>query len=223
MRKILSFLLVIVVVSGAFAQKLDRSKIPAAAIAPEIKLGKIEQFTLANGLQVFVVENHKLPKVAYSLSIDIDPVAEGDMAGYVEAAGQLMERGTKNRTKEQFDEQIDFIGATISTSSTGIYAASLKKHQEKLLDMMSDVLMNADFKQEELDKIKKQTISGITSSKDDPDAIARNARAVLLYGKDHPYGEIATESTVENITLDKCKTYYTTYFKPNVAYLAVVG
>ena len=223
MRKILSFLFVIALTSGAFAQKLDRSKKPTAAIAPEIKLGKIEQFTLANGLQVFVVENHKLPKVAYSLSIDIDPVAEGDMAGYVEASGQLMERGTKNRTKQQFDEQIDFIGATINTSSTGIYAASLKKHQEKLLDMMSDVLMNADFKQEELDKIKKQTISGITSAKDDPDAIARNARAVLLYGKDHPYGEIATELTVENITLDKCKDYYTTYFKPNVAYLAVVG
>ena len=223
MRKILSFLLVIAVASGAYAQKLDRSQKPIAATAPEIKLGKIEQFTLANGLQVFVVENHKLPKVAYSLSIDVDPVAEGDMAGYVQTSGQLMERGTKNRTKEQFDEQIDFIGATISTSPTGIYAASLKKHQEKLLDMMADVLMNADFKQDELDKIKKQTISGITSSKDDPDAIANNARAALLYGKDHPYGEIATESTVENITLEKCVAYYKTYFKPNVAYLAVVG
>lgn len=223
MKKILSLILVLAVTSVTFAQKLDRSKRPAAGTAPEIKLGKIEKFTLENGLKVFVVENHKLPKVAYSLSLDIDPVLEGDMAGYLDAAGQLMERGTKNRTKEQFDEEIDFIGARISTSDDGIYGASLKKHQDKLLDMMSDVLMNAEFKQEELDKIKKQMISGIASSKDDPDAIAGNVRAALLFGKNHPYGEIATEETVEAITLDKCIAHYKTYFKPNVAYLAVVG
>ncbi len=223
MKKILSLLLVLAVTSVAFAQKLDRSKRPTAGTAPEIKLGKIEKFTLENGLKVFVVENHKLPKVAYSLSLDVDPVLEGDMAGYLDVTGQLMERGTKNRTKQQFDEEIDFIGATLSSSSSGIYAASLKKHQNKLLDMMSDVLMNAEFKQEELDKIKKQMISGIASSKDDPDAIAGNVKAALLYGQDHPYGEVATEETVEAITLEKCIAHYKTYFKPNVAYLAVVG
>ncbi|MFB0923758.1 MAG: insulinase family protein, partial [Vicingaceae bacterium] len=223
MKKILSLILVLAVTSVAFAQKLDRSKRPVAGIAPEIKLGKIESFTLENGLKVFVVENHKLPKVAYSLSLNVDPVLEGDMAGYLDLTGQLMERGTKNRTKQQFDEEIDFIGARLSSSSNGVYGGSLKKHQEKLLDMMSDVVMNAEFKQEELDKLKKQMLSGIVSSKDDPDAIASNARAVLAYGKDHPYGEIATEASVEKVTLEKCTEYYTTYFKPNVSYLAVVG
>jgi zinc protease len=223
MKKILSLILVVAVTSVAFAQKLDRSKRPVAGIAPEIKLGKIESFTLENGLKVFVVENHKLPKVAYSLSLNVDPVLEGDMAGYLDLTGQLMERGTKNRTKQQFDEEIDFIGARLSSSSNGVYGGSLKKHQEKLLDMMSDVVMNAEFKQEELDKLKKQMLSGIVSSKDDPDAIASNARAVLAYGKDHPYGEIATEASVEKVTLEKCTEYYTTYFKPNVSYLAVVG
>ncbi len=57
---------------------------------------------------------------------------ELDMAGYLDATGQLMERGTKNRTKQQFDEEIDFIGARIGTSRSGVYGASLKKHQEKL-------------------------------------------------------------------------------------------
>ncbi|PCJ27390.1 MAG: peptidase M16 [Flavobacteriales bacterium] len=157
------------------------------------------------------------------MSLNIDPILEGDMTGYLDAAGQLMERGTTNRTKEQFNEEIDFIGARISASADGIYGASLKKHQEKLLDMMSDVLMNAEFKQEELDKIKKQMISGIASSKDDPDAIAANVRAALVYGENHPYGEVATEETVEAITLEKCIAHYKTYFKPNVAYLAIVG
>jgi predicted Zn-dependent peptidase len=223
MKKLLSIILAASVSLGVSAQKLDRSKRPTAAPAPEIKLGKTESFTLPNGLKVFVVENHKLPKVAYSLSLNNDPVLEGDMAGYVDIAGQLMERGTKNRTKEQLDKEVDFIGAWLSTSANGIYGSSLKKHQNKLLDLMSDVLLNAEFKQEELDKIKKQTISGITSSKDDPDAIARNAKSVLLYGKEHPYGEIPTEESIEAVTLEKCNDYYKTYFKPNVAYLAVVG
>jgi predicted Zn-dependent peptidase len=223
MKKIVLIILTASVGFSVSAQKIDRSKKPSAAEAPEIKLGKTESFTLPNGLKVFVVENHKLPKVSYSLSLDIDPISEGDMTGYIEAAGQLMERGTKNRTKEQLDKEIDFIGATVTSYSTGVYASSLKKHQDKLLTLMTDILLNADFKQEELDKIKKQTISGIASSKDSPDAIASNARSALVYGKNHPYGEIATEETVEAITLEKCKEYYSTYFKPNVAYLAVVG
>ncbi len=223
MKKLSIYLLSLTLISSAFAQKLDRSVIPSPAPAPKINLAQPESFTLPNGLKVFVVENHKLPKVAFSLNLDVDPVLEKDMKGYVDITGQLLQRGTKNRSKQQLDEEIDFIGATLSTSSKGVYASSLKKHQAKILELMADVVLNADFKQEELDKLKTQTISGIQTSKDDPDAIAENVRSVLIYGKNHPYGEITTEETVENITLDACKNYYQSYFRPNVSYLAVVG
>jgi zinc protease len=223
MKKLVSIVCALTIISGVFAQKLDRSKKPAAGAAPEIKLGKIETFTLENGMKVFVVENHKLPKVAYSLTLDVDPVLEGEMSGYISTTGELIGRGTANMTKQKIDEEIDFIGATLNTYSGGAYGSSLKKHQDKLLAIMSDVIMNADFKQDELDKIKKQTKSGIESEKDSPDAIAGNVKSVLLYGNKHPYGEITTEETVDNITLEKCKEYYTTYFRPNVAYMAVVG
>ncbi|MGE0561160.1 MAG: M16 family metallopeptidase [Flavobacteriales bacterium] len=225
MKKIISIVVATLFIGGVtFAQKkLDRSIKPKAGEAPVIKLGKTQSFTLDNGLKVFVVENHKLPKVSFSLSLDVDPVLEGDMVGFKSATGELLGTGTKNRTKDQINEQVDFIGASLNPYADGIYASSLKKHQEKLLDLMTDVLMNAVFSQEELDKIKKQTISGIQSSKDNPDAVAGNVSAALLYGKNHPYGEIPTEKTVENITLEKCMNYYQTYFRPNVSYLAVVG
>jgi len=223
MKKLIAIVCVLALSSGMYAQKLDRSIKPAAGPAPEIKLGNIESFTLDNGLKVFVVENHKLPKVAYSLTLDVDPIIEGNMAGYISATGDLIGRGTSNMSKDEINQEIDFIGATLSTFSTGVYGASLKKHQDKLLAIMSDVLMNADFQQKELDKIKKQTISGLESEKSNPDAIAGNVKSVLLYGKNHPYGELTTAETVENITLEKCKEYYTTYFRPNVAYMAVVG
>lgn len=207
---------------GSYAQ-LDRSKKPAPDPAPEINLGEFETFTLSNGLKVFVVENHKLPRVAFSLILDRDPILEGENAGYISIAGQLLRNGTTNRPKSQLDEEIDFIGASLSTSSTGVYAASLKKHADKLVEIMADVVKNPAFPESEFEKIKKQTLSGLAAQKDDPEAIASNVSQVLTYGKDHPYGEIITEETVENISLQQIKEYYATYFKPNIAYLAVVG
>ena len=196
---------------------------PPPGPAPKIELGEYKHFTLKNGLKVYVVENHKQPVVSMSLVLDRDPVLEGDKAGYVQAAGQMMRTGTTNRTKDQFDEQVDFIGAKLSFSSTGFNASSLTKHLPTLLDLTADALLNPKFTQEELDKIKKQMKANLAQSKDNPDAIASRTRNMVLFGKDHPYGEITTEQTVDNITLQDVQKYYNTYYKPNIAYLAVVG
>ena len=223
MKKILlNIVTVCLLATPAFAQ-LDRSKAPEPGPAPEIRLGDYETFTLKNGLKVFVVRNNKLPRVAFNLLIDRDPVLEGEKAGYVSATGDLLRRGTTNRTKDQLDEEIDFLGASLNTSSTGVYASSLSRHKEKLMELLADVVMNPAFPEEELEKIITQTKSGLAASKENPQAIASNVQSVLLYGKDHPYGEIVTEETVENIELEDAKKYYQTYFKPNTAYLAIVG
>ncbi len=202
---------------------LDRTHPPEPGPAPIIQLGQSELFTLSNGLKVFVVENHKLPRVAFSLILDLDPIFEGDNAGYISSAGQMMTRGTTSRSKAQIDEEVDFIGANLSTSASGVFASSLTKHMEKLLELMADVTLRPSFPQAELEKIKKETISGLQANKDDPDAIAGNVRSALRYGLDHPYGELVTEETVAKIDLEACKSYYHQYFKPNIAYLAIVG
>ncbi len=210
-------------ITGLSFAQIDRSVRPKAGPAPEIKLGKYDSFSLKNGLKVFVVENHKLPRVAFDLVVDRTPILKGDSAGYTEAAGELLRTGTKTRNKDKIDEEIDFIGASLSTSSTGVYAVSLKKHVNKLLDIMSDVVINPLFKQDELDKIKKQMLSSLAAAKDDPNAISGRVRNALFYGKDHPYGESMTEESVNKINLEMCKNYYETYFRPNISYLAIVG
>ncbi|WP_439880679.1 M16 family metallopeptidase [Pontibacter sp. MBLB2868] len=196
---------------------------PPPGPAPKIELGEYEHFTLKNGLKVYVVENHKLPVVSMSLVLDRDPILESDKAGYVQAAGQMMRTGTENRTKDQFDEQVDFIGADLSFSSTGFTASSLKKHLPTLVELTTDALLHPKFTQEELDKIKKQMKANLAQSKDNPEAIASRTRNLVLYGKDHPYGEVMTEETVDNISLQDIQSYYNSYFKPNIGYLAVVG
>ncbi len=221
-KKIYSTLfLAMAIGSAAPAQSLNTP--PPAGPAPKIELGKYESFKLKNGLKVFVVENHKLPVVSMQLVLDRDPILEGEKAGYVDAAGQMMRTGTSNRSKDQFDEQVDFIGASLGFSSTGFNASSLKKHLPILLNLTADALLHPDFKQEELDKIKKQLLANLAQEKDNPDAIAAKIRMMLLYGKNHPYGELMTEETVNNITLADIQNYYNAYYRPNIGYLAVVG
>ncbi len=223
MKKIVfSILLAILFSLPGFAQ-VDRSKAPAAAAAPIIHIGTPQSFVLKNGLKVFVVENHKVPMVTYSLSLEIQPGLEGDKAGLYAMTGDLLLTGTTTRTKEQIDEEIDFIGAEVNTSSVGMAGRSLKKFSNQMLAVMSDVLMNPVFSDEQLAKLKKQTITGIVSSKEEPEAIAENISKRMLYGDHHPYGEIISEKSVEAVTSQDCKAYHNTYFRPNVAYLVIVG
>ncbi len=222
MKKIVFFICLLVAVVAVQAQ-VDRSKAPQPAPARAIKIGDYQTFTLKNGLQVFVVENHKLPRIQFSLQLKHEAVYQGEKEGYVSMAGTLIGTGTTSRSKAKLDEETDFIGASLNTSANGIFASSLSKHSGKLLELMTDVLYNPSFTSEEFDKLKTKTLSGIQMSKDNPNAIAGNVRSALVYGKQHPYGLFTTEKSVTNITMDDIKGYYNTYFKPNNAYLIIVG
>ncbi len=129
----------------------------------------------------------------------------------------------KDSLQGSLDEEVDFIGAALNTSWNGIFASSLTKHREKLLELMSDVQYNAALSPEELDKLKQLRPSELAASKDDPSSIAANVRTRLNYGKEHTYGEIETEQTVSAITIEDCRSYFNTFFKPNNAYLVIVG
>ncbi len=207
----------------ACSPKVDRSMAPAPAAAPAIQIPDYQTFTLENGLQVIVVENHKLPSVSYQLSTDWDIVVEGDKAGAADMAGDLLRKGTTSKSKAEIDEAIDFIGASFSTSSSGMFGRSLTKHSDELLGIMSDVLLNPTFPQDELDKAKTQTLSGLASAKTEPGSMMANVRGVVNYGAEHPYGEVVTEKTVENITRDDLVNFYESYWKPNESFLVIVG
>lgn len=220
-KNILTLVLTLGIV-GAFAQ-VDRSKLPEAATPRPINIGEYESFELKNGLKVFIIENHKLPRVSYNLLVDREAILEGDKVGYLSMAGQLMQRGTETRTKEQLDEEVDFIGASLFAGSTSVFASGLSKYSEKIMELMTDVAFNPTFPEDELEKIRKQTLSGLAQAKDDPSSIASNLNQALVYGANHPYGEIQTEETTNSITVEDLKNYHATYFKPNISYLAIVG
>lgn len=207
---------------GLLAQ-VDRSKAPQPAPAPQIKIGTPASFTLPNGLKVFVVPNTKLPRVSATLSFNQDGIVEGDKAGLTSMAGTLLRRGTTKMNKAQLDEAIDFLGGNISTSAFGASASSLKENFPKLMALLSDVVLQPSLPATELEKIRKQQLSGLQASKDNPQSIADNVVSRLLYGKDHPYGDIETEQTLSNVKLEDVQSFFNTYWKPGNAFLVFVG
>lgn len=203
--------------------QIDRTKMPESGPAPKINLGKPKKFTLKNGLQVLVVENHKLPRVSVTLDIDNPPMSMGDKAGLEGFVGGMLGTGSTNISKEDYDKEVDYLGANIGFGSQSAYASSLSKYFPRILELMADAAFNPVFSQEEFDKQMKQTLDGIKSSQNSVAAIASQVDRALTYGKDHPYGEITTEETVKNITLQDVKDLYAKIFKPNNAYLVVLG
>ncbi len=223
MRKLLIVFLISVFTFYSADAQVDRSQPPEPGPAPVIQIGDFESFEMDNGMTVIVVENRQVPVVSFQLSLDIDPVLEGEAKGYVSLAGSLLREGTTNRTKKEIDETIDFIGASLSTSSSGIFASSLTRHRETLLELMSDILMNPSFPEEELERLMNQTRSGLATTRNDAGSMVANVSRAVVYGEDHPYGEVTTEESLDNVQRDMLRQYYEDHFKPNVAYMVIVG
>ncbi|WP_339650660.1 pitrilysin family protein [uncultured Maribacter sp.] len=222
MKKTYILLAILFTVLAAQAQ-VDRTVMPKPGPAPEINLNDPESFQLNNGLKVMVVENHKLPRVSLQLTIDNPPILEGDKAGVSSLTGSLLGNGSKNIAKDEFNEEIDFLGARLSFGSQSAYASSLSKYFPRMMELMSDAAINPNFTQEEFEKEKNKLITGLKTEEKDVSAISGRVQRALAYGKDHPYGEFTTETTVNNVTLSDVETFYRDYFVPANAYLIIVG
>lgn len=220
MKKLFLFIGLILPVLGS--AQLDRSVRPQPGNAPNINIKDSEVFTTSNGITVILSENHKLPKVSFDIFTGSDPRVEGNKAGLSDMAGELILSGTANRSKDQLDNEKDYIGASLGASSTSISMSCLTKHMDKGLELMSDVLLNANFPQSEFDRIKKQNESGLMAAKSDPSAMARNAEVKINF-PNHPFGGVMTEATLGNITIADVESYYRSIFTPKGSYLVIVG
>lgn len=208
--------------SFCFAQ-IDRSIQPTPGPAPTINIEKPYTFELSNGLNVMVVENDKLPRVSMTLTIDNSPIVEGEKAGVSALTGDMLGTGTAKISKDEFNEKVDYLGASLSYGAQSAYANSLSKYFPDILELMADGALNPVFVQEEFDKKKTQLIEGIKSGENDVATIQGRVANALAYGLDHPYGEFISETTVANVQLNDVIDFYQTYFKPEKAYLVIVG
>ena len=223
MKKIIIAATSLLFVTATMAQSLDRSVRPKPGPAPVISFKDPVMYKLANGITVLVVENHKLPKVSATYSIDAGPITEGDKAGTLDIMGAMLEEGTTKMTKAQFDEAVDQMGADVNLSASGGSVGALTRYFDKAFTLMTEALKGPAFTQESFDKIKSQTLTDLKSNEKSAKAISANVVSALVYGLDHPNGEFTTSTTVNNITLADVKASYAKYITPSRGYLTFVG
>jgi len=216
----------IIILSSLFLtfimQAQDRTQ-PKPGPSPVIKIKKPEAFTLPNGLKVMVVENHKLPRVSFSLNIDNTPYTEGSKKGVADLTSSLIGNGSVKISKDAFNEEIDFLGADLNFYSSGASGSSLSKYSGRILELMAEGALNPKFTQEEFDKEKDKLIEGLKTQEKSVAAVAGRVQNVLAFGKSHPSGEFLSEETIKNVTLSDVENNYHTNFVPENAYLIIIG
>jgi len=203
-------------------QAQDRPQ-PKAGPAPTININKPQSFVLKNGLKVLVVENHKLPRVSFNLTLDNPPYAEGSKKGVSDILSGMLGNGTETITKDVFNEEIDFLGASINFYASGASGNGLSRYSKRILELMADGALNPLFDKAEFEKEKEKIIEGLKADEKSVSAIARRVEDVLVFGKDHYRGEYTSEETLKNVTFDDVILNYNTYFVPANAYLVIVG
>lgn len=219
--KILTLFIVCLIATNATAQ-IDRSTMPKPGPAPKINLGEPDRFSLNNGLEVLVVENNKLPRVSVRLMIDNKPYTS-DKPGTSSLVSSLLGTGTKNISKDEFNEEIDFLGARVSFGSESAYASSLSKFFPRVMELMAEGALYPVFSQEEFDAEKAKLIEGLKSNEKNVQAIGSRVASALAYGKNHPFGQFATPESVEAVSLADVRNMYRNYFTPKNAYMVIVG
>ncbi|WP_339707360.1 insulinase family protein [uncultured Kriegella sp.] len=223
MKKHIAFTLTFIFLGISLHAQIDRSQPPKPGPAPEINLKEPQRFEMRNGLKVMVVEDHKLPKVSVQLLIDNPPILEGSKAGVSSLTASLLGKGSKSISMDDFNEEVDYLGASINFGSQSAFANSLSKYFPRIFELMVDAALNPNFTEAEFDKEKAKLLTNLKSQEKDVSAISNRVQNSLAYGKDHPYGEFVTEQSVNNVTLDDVKQFYTDYFVPANAYLVIIG
>ena len=210
------------VLSSSLIGQIDRS-MPEAGPAPEIEFKEPYTTKLSNNLTLMVVVNDKLPTASATLIIDNPPILEGDKSGVKGLVTSNMGKGNKFQSKDEFIEEKDFMGSFISYNSSGGSISSLSRYFERTMTMFAQGALYPIFSDEEFEKEKTKLTEALKIDEKNAASIARRVENIVAYKKDHPRSEYTTEASVSNINITDIENFYKSYFKPNNAYLVVIG
>ena len=189
----------------------------------------IKRDVLENGLVLLTVERHNLPIVMVTVGINAGSLNEPeDKAGLANLTARLLTSGTKTKTAAQINEEIEFVGASLSGSGGDDYVtvnlSILKKDIELGFDLLSDIILNPSFPENELDKKRKRIKARLKAQEDDPGFVASREFKKAVFGS-HPYGRLVEGSpeTLDKITRRDIVDFHSAYYIPNNAVMSVVG
>jgi len=218
--------------ASAGAGGADRSKRPEAGTPPEAALPPFSRATLPSGLELIVAERHDVPVVTFDLFVDAGYASDrGGLAGTAKLAANMLDEGTRRRTSLQISDELQRLGASLSTGSnldqTFVSLNALKANLDGSLAVFADVALAPSFPKADFDRLKKQQAAAIAQEQAQPNGIAMRILPGLLFGRTHAYGNPLTGSgtaaSLERITREDVVRWYQGWFKPGGATLVVVG
>ncbi len=215
---------------AASVSTVDRTVMPKAAKAGAFSPPVPQRHRLPNGLNVLHVGRGGVPLVALGLVIDAGAVTGSpDKPGAAHLTASMLTEGTSNRSSRQVADDMEFLGARIDSAAGRehvlITTQTLTSHWDTALEIVSDLVRNATFPENELERVRKERVADLSRIADDASAIAARASRALVYGPDSPYGRpiTGTEASVSVITRDDLVSQFERRYGPQNATLMVVG
>lgn len=211
-------------------QKPDRSAPPKPGAPPALKLPAVQKHKLSNGLAVWIVEQHEVPLVQLNLILRagsaVDPHGKFGVASMTAA---MLDEGAGTRSALELADAIEFLGASLSTTSSFDYSAVRTSvpvaRMNEALPLMADVVMRPTLPTAELERLRKERLTALLQARDDPAALVNIAFPRLVFGTSHRYGTAAggTAAALKAMTIDDLRTFHRTYYRPENAILIVAG
>lgn len=195
-----------------------------------VKLPRPREIKLENGLDILVLEQHKLPTVAFMLWVKSGALNDPrNLPGLAKFTADMLEEGTTHRNSAQLARDVDDIGASLGASASFgrsisvVTASGLVENTGRILQLMSDVVLNPTFPNDELAKYKKRQLAALQQMRSQPGFLVRERFFQMLYG-DFPAAEIsATPESVNKVTREDLEKFHSEYYAPNNAILGVAG
>ncbi|MBC6491373.1 M16 family metallopeptidase [Flavihumibacter stibioxidans] len=198
------------------------------AWAQGFKLPAYQKFVLKNGLTVYLMEQHEVPMISVSAIVPAGAIYDGGKAGLASFTANALKHGTKSYSKQQLDEELDFLGATVNAYATkeyaGLSASFAAKDQAKLLGIVYELLTAPRFDTAEFAKEKRRALLRLEQSKESPRSVIGAKFDQFLYGK-HVYGNIisGTPASVSALGVADLRDFFRQNYIPNGSAIAITG
>jgi zinc protease len=189
-----------------------------------------QKITLDNGLRIYLLEDHTLPIVNISVTMNRcgsyleppDKVGLSDMTFEVMRTG-----GTTTRTGDQIDEDLEAVGASVETNGGSVNSSAnanaLSDYSEKVLATLADVLRNPVFDPDKIELARTNQRSAISRRNDQPMQLTIREFMKLLYGADSPYARVPEYATIDAVSREDMIMFHKVVVQPNNMQVAVLG
>ncbi|MFP6636496.1 MAG: pitrilysin family protein, partial [Dehalococcoidia bacterium] len=209
---------------------VDRWKMPEPAPEPAFTPPTPVRHQLANGMGIAVVERRGAPIVSFALVLRAGAVSDPeDLPGLASFTAQMLMEGTEGRTSLEIANAAEFIGARISSDARREYtllsSETLTKHFPTALELVADLVKRPTFPEHELERVRREHLTDLRRSKDDPTSVAERLVAGLVFSKDSGYGHyiFGTEDSASALTRVDLQKLFQGVYTPGRATLVVVG